>query len=41
MEFAADFFAYKNKLKNTEMRLAGAIVEGEDFENFDWFEILD
>ena len=41
MKFAAEFFAHKNKLKNTEMRLAGAIVEGKDFEKFDWFEILD
>ena len=41
MQFAADFFAYKNKLKNSEMRLAAAIVEGENFKKFDWFEITD
>ena len=41
MRFAAEFFAYKNKLKNREMRLAAAIVEGENFKKFDWFEITD
>ncbi len=41
MRFAAEFFAYKNKLKNREMRLAVAIVEGENFKKFDWFEIND
>jgi hypothetical protein len=41
MRFAVEFFAYKNKLKNREMRLAAAIVEGENFKKFDWFEITD
>ncbi len=41
MRFAAEFFAHKNKLKNNEMRLAAAIVEGENFKKFDWFEIND
>ena len=41
MRFAAEFFAHKNKLKNNEMRLAVAIVEGENFEKFEWFEITD
>ena len=41
MRFAAEFFAYKNNIKNSEMRLAAAIVEGENFKKFDWFEITD
>ena len=41
MGFAAEFFAYKNKLKNRDMRLAAAIVGGENFKKFDWFEIND
>ncbi len=41
MRFAAEFFAYKNNIKNSEMRLATAIVEGENFKKFDWFEITD
>ena len=41
MKFAAEYFAYKNNLKNSEMLLAGAIVEDENFEKFDWFEITD
>ncbi len=41
MRFAAEFFAYKNKLKNRDMRLVAAIVEGENFKKFDWFEITD
>ena len=41
MKFAAEYFAYKNNLKNSEMLLAGAIVEGENFEKFDWFGIID
>ena len=41
MRFAAEFFAYKNNIKNSEMRLAVAIVEGENFKKFDWFEITD
>ena len=41
MRFAAEFFAYKNNIKNSEMRLAAAIAEGENFKKFDWFEITD
>ena len=41
MRFAAEFFAYKNNIKNSEMQLAVAIVEGENFKKFDWFEITD
>ena len=33
--------AYKNNIKNSEMQLAVAIFEGENFKKFDWFEITD
>ena len=39
MKFAAEFFAHQNKLENAELRLLGAIVEGEKFEIKDIFEI--
>ena len=39
MKFAAEFFAHKNNLENVEMRLLGAIVEGETFEIKDVFEV--
>lgn len=39
MKFAAEFFAHKNNLENIEMQLLGAIVEGEDFEIKDVFEV--
>ena len=39
MRFAAEFFVHKNNLENVEMRLLGAIVEGEDFEIKDVFEV--
>lgn len=39
MKFAAEFFAHQNKLENVELRLLGAIVEGEKFEIKDIFEI--
>ena len=39
MKFAAEFFAHKNNLENVEMQLLGAIVEGEDFEIKDVFEV--
>ena len=41
MRFAANYFAHKNNLQNVNLYLAGAIVEGEDFEKFNWFKILD
>lgn len=40
MRFAAEFFAHENNLKNAEMQLLGAIVEGEDFEIREIFEIF-
>ncbi len=39
MKFAAEFFAHKNNLENVEMRLLGVVVEGEDFEIKDVFEV--
>jgi ribonuclease HII len=39
MKFAAEFFAHQNKLENAELRLLGAIVEGENFEIKDIFEV--
>lgn len=41
MKFAANYFAHKNNLQNVNLYLAGAIVEGEKFEKFSWFKILD
>lgn len=41
MRFAANYFAHKNNLQDVNLYLAGAIVEGEDFEKFNWFKILD
>lgn len=41
MKFAANYFAHKNNLKNVNLYLAGAILEGEKFEKFSWFRILD
>ncbi len=37
MAFAAEIFAFKNKLKNVDLRLSAALVDGEG--EIDWFEI--
>lgn len=39
MRFAAEFFMHKNNIENAELELLGAIVEGEDFDIKDIFEI--
>ena len=37
MAFAAEIFAAKNKLKNVDLRLAAALIDGKS--EIDWFEI--
>ncbi len=38
MTFAAEIFAAKNSLKNVDLRLAAALIDGENA--IDWFEIV-